>query len=194
MSSVSRVDKLDIWTEKVDENGNITSGLSPHDTTRKVIDILEGFSDVWSQYRFAYGVQVFRNRLKTELIKLQWATPRLDRLGYNPSVQELFQHLQLEQEQRYCFVMSKLEVGLRDIGIRDDHDNAFNFRYCLNRYWPLYVWPRAPVPPDAASEDGAPAKRPATAPAGGGAGGSRFRRATQYLAALRDLQFDIVTG
>ena len=188
MSSVSRVD---IWTEKVDENGNITSGLSPHDTTRKVIDILEGFSDVWSQYRFAYGVQVFRNRLKTELIKLQWATPRLDRLGYNPSVQELFQHIQLEPEQCYCFVMSKLEVGLRDIRIRDDQYNRdYNFNYCLNRYWALYKWPRDPVPPDAASEGGAPAKRPATAPAGGdGAGRSRARRALQSLAALRDLQF-----
>ena len=191
MSSVSRVDNVDIiWTEKVDQKGDINSGLSKIDPRRKVIDILQGFDDDWAQYRFAYGVKVTVNTVRTKLIKLQWVTQRLDRLGYNPSVQELFQHIQLEPEQCYCFVMSKLEVGLRDIRIRDDPFNRdYGFDYCLNRYSALYDWPRAPVPPDAASEGGAPAKRPATAPAGGGAGGSRARRAMQYLAALRDLQF-----
>jgi len=189
----SGVEKVDIWTEMVYANA-VVAGLALLQTKidEKITSLVRTLclGAAWQEWRVAYGVQVVRED-GTSLTKLQW-TDRLEIGKYDPSVQELFQNIQLCEGQRYCLVLSKLHLGLTDPSIRDRADRSFGFYSCLQRYASLYDWPRKPIPPDAAPaapERGAPAKRPATAPAGGGAGGSRASKLLMNLAALKDLQF-----
>jgi len=171
--------KVKLWTEKISATGNITvksfTDVFLSESVRGILRRLCPPSSSptpvtpWSQYRVAYGV-----RLKEEeggrlakLDKLQWAA-RIARYEYDPSVQELFKDIDLEPDQCYCLVLSRLDVGLKDPSIRDSPGNLSNIYACWVRYSALYVWPRTPRPPDG--------------------GGSR-RRLEDSLAALQALQF-----
>jgi hypothetical protein len=100
------------------------------------------FTD-WRDYRLAYGVCT---KKFNDPLKLKWATPLSAQ--YDPSCEELFNGIYLEQGQNYFLLISQLAEGLRDPEVRDDPDNAERFKNCTWRYRDLYITP-ATTRPDA---------------------------------------------
>jgi hypothetical protein len=166
MSSASQ----NIRMEKVTGIAHISQTEWNYDPTEKVSELLtktSGFHD-WRNYRLAYGVQV---EIRDFPLKLKWATPLS--VQYDPSCEQLFNGIHLDQGQNYFLLISRLAAGLRDLSIRNHPDSVSNFQYCLSRYWDLYkgtmttkpiykpppfLGPSAKRPPDPHADVGA--KRP----------------------------------
>jgi hypothetical protein len=160
--------------EKVTGIAHISQTEWNYDPTEKVSELLQktaGFLD-WRNYRLAYGVQV---DIRDFPLKLKWATPLS--VQYDPSCEQLFNGIHLDQGQNYFLLISRLAAGLRDLSIRNHPDSVSNFQYCLSRYWDLYkgtmttkpIYKPPATQPDTVPFLGPSAKRPSDPPADVGA-------------------------
>ena len=170
-----------IIIDKVSRFGIISQRVWTYTPTQKVSELLQTTFPEWRHYRLAYGVGVERHIPP----KLKWATPLS--LQYDPSSEQLFKGIYLDQEQNYYLLISQLAEGIRDLSIRNHPHNASNIESCLWRYWDLYKPPAAtrPVAPTSLLPL---AKRLPDTPADGGAkrGVSRAKSQDERHAHLRE--------
>jgi len=160
VGGTSGVAQKEIIMEKVSRVALKSSTGWRYNPTEKVSELLEKtsrFND-WRDYRLAYGVCT---KKFNDPLKLKWATPLSAQ--YDPSCEELFNGIHLEQGQNYFLLISQLAEGLRDPEVRDDPDNVERFKNCTWRYRDLYITPA--TRPDAPTLLGPSAKSPPDAPA-----------------------------
>jgi hypothetical protein len=138
--------------EKISANGETTTtGWGSVDPTEKVSAIYDRTMmwGGWRTYRHAYGVQKGRDNP----IGLKWTpafTPE-----YDPTVQELFKDINIEEGQSYFSLFSKLDVKMRY-----DETYSSDVERVVHRFQDLYMHlPRIPV-----SERAAPVKYDAIRP------------------------------
>jgi hypothetical protein len=87
----------------------------------------------WGNYRLAYGAQ--RNR--DDPTQLKWA-PRPIGGAYEPSLGEFFKDVTLGEGEDYYLLITKIDVGLRDLHNRLHEDSSFHEKELMWRLRALY--------------------------------------------------------
>ena len=131
---MSDATKANVNMERVDPFGILANtGWNNVSVTQKVSVLCDntGGWRHWRTYRLAYGVQI-ENRKPT---KLKWVAKQIT-AKYDPTIEELFEGITLENGESYYLLISKLDVNNR---LQDQAEDKERVETALIRFQDLYM-------------------------------------------------------